>query len=469
MQKFNLGLLIVLILACQKHKNQSTYLGGKIVHPLDDYVILLQENQIIDSLKVDMNGRFNYRFNFDNPGLFTFRHAHEFQTLYLEPQDSLRLRVNTLEFDKSLVFDGTSATENNFLIENYLQNQKNSDLILSYYKTSPLDFEHKTDSIVKTRIKKLKSLKEKFNLSPTFVDIARKSIDFEFYDMRERYVFLLNKYNPSKTKLLSQSFFEYRNQIDFNDNSIKHHIGYQRFLDNYLKNQSIKLCKDKGQAKDCYSLNSYSNLDNRIKLVDSLIQSKYLRNRFLERFIQEEIIYAKAQHHLDHINQLIDKHNFSVSEKNRLNTLVDFQAKLIVGADLSEIKLKTPDFKMHKLKDVMKKNLSVIYSWSVESPSHFKLRIRKIKELKKMYPNVQFIGINIDYQKPDKWLDAVSSYDSNKDNEFLIVPEDNSSFYRNYLNKVFFLDKNCKIKKSEIILSNSDFDKHLKSFVFTED
>lgn len=468
MNKIIIGILSLLALACQNHKNQMTYIGGGIVHPIDDYVVLLKENKIIDSIKINQNGHFNYSFKLEKPGLFTFKHAHEFQTIYLEPQDSLKFRINTLEFDKSLVFSGTSATENNFLIENYLLNQKNSDLILSYYKISPQEFEFKTDSIIKSREDKLKSLNNKFNLTSTFMNLAQKSIDFEFYDMRERYVFLLNKYNPQQTENLSESFFQYRNQIDFNDNNILHHIGFQRFLDNYLKNQSIKLCKKRKQSQDCFNLNSYSNLDNRIQLVDSLIESKYLKNRFLERFIQEEIIYAKAPNHLNHINQLIKEHDFSISEKKRLKSLVDFQSNLIVNSNLKHVKIKTRDLKTHQLEDVMNKNQAVVYSWSIESPSHHKLRIRKIQELKKTYSEIQFIGINIDYQNPDKWLDAVNSYDSNINNEFLIIPQNNAPYYRNYLNKIFFLDKNCVIKKSEIILSNKDFDHHLESFVLSE-
>ena len=465
MQKIVVGLLSLFFLACQKDKEVLTYFGGGIVHPKDDYVILMQNNEILDSIKVDQNGHFEYRFKLDKPGLFTFRHAYEPQILYLEPQDSIKLRLNTLQFDESLVFAGKSAIENNFLIENYLLNQKNSDLILSYYKISPNNFQFKTDSIKKARQDKLKFLDQKYDFSDAFIEIAEKSIAYEFFDMRERYAFLLNKYNHKKAKSISDDFFSYRKKIDFDDEVALNLIGYQRFLDNYLKNQSIKLCKQKKQNVDCYDLNTYSNLDNRIHIVDSLIQNKYLRKRFFERFIQEEIIYAQAPKHLKHTSDFIETFDFSAKEKQHLQSLVNFQSSLLVNANLKHVKIKSLDFKSHELEDVMKKNLSVIYSWSIQSPSHHKLRIEKIEELKKDYPNIQFIGINIDYDFPNKWLDAVNKFDDNINNEFLIVPEKNATFYSNYLNKVFFLDKDCNIKKSEIILTNEDFDKHIKDFI----
>ncbi|MGX1025061.1 TlpA family protein disulfide reductase [Psychroflexus sp. MBR-150] len=458
----------VLCLACSRNQNDLTYFGGGIVNPKDDYVILMKQNDIIDSIPLDKNGHFSAKLNIDKPGLFTFKHAFEYQLVYIEPKDSIKLRLNTLDFDESLVFGGSSAIENNFLIENYLLNEKNSELIFSYYKISPQDFQYKTDSIRTSRENKLQQIKEKHNLSEAFVDIAQKSIDFEFYDMRERYAFLMNKYNQKKAKNINADFYSYRNKIDLKDDNIPNLFGYFRFLDNYLKNLSIEICQKEHSYKDCFDLNTYNNLDHRINLVDSLIKNKHLRKRFLERFIQEEIIYAQNTKHLKHTTSLIDKFNFSEVEKKRLKSLVDFQSSMIVGANLNDIKIKSQDFINHKLEDVIKKDLSVIYFWSVQSPSHHKLRIKKIKELKLKYPEIQFIGINIDYKFPDVWLDAVKNYNYNSKNEFMIIAEEHSPFYRNYLNKVFFISKDCVIKKSEIILSNVDFDKHIKDFIATK-
>ncbi|RRO25118.1 hypothetical protein [Flavobacteriaceae bacterium 14752] len=458
----------ILCLACSQNQNSLTYFGGGIVNPKDDFVLLMKQNEIIDSISVDNKGHFSYQFNLKKPDLFTFKHGYEYQMVYIEPKDSIMLRLNTLDFDESLVFGGTSAVENNFLIENYLLNQKNSELILSYYKISPQDFQFKTDSIKTSRENRLSKLKEKHNLSDEFVTIAQKSIDFEFYDMRERYAFLMNKYNQKKAKNIANDFYSYRKKIDFQNQNTSNLFGYQRFLDNYLKNLSIEQCQKNHDSKDCYNLNTYNNLDQRISLVDSLIHDKNLRKRYLERFIQEEIIYAETKKHLKHTSKLIEKYNFSEVEKKRLNSLVNFQSSLIVNADLKNVKIRSQDFKKHVLEDVMKKNLSVIYSWSVQSPSHHKLRIKKIKELKAKYPKIQFIGINIDHNFPDKWLDAVNKYNSNLDNEFMIVAEEHAPFYRNYLNKVFFLNKDCIIQKSEIILSNVDFDKHIEDFIASQ-
>jgi peroxiredoxin len=222
---------------------------------------------------------------------------------------------------------------------------------------------------------------------------------------------------------------------------------------------------DKNKNINCYDIDSYTNLDDRIHLVDSLIKDKGLRKTYFERFIQEEIIYAEDADDLSHTHQLIEKLNFSDKEKNRLISLVEFQSALIVDADLKDVMLKCKDLKRHKLKDVIKKNHAVIYSWSLQSPSHHKLRIRTIKQLMKKYNDIQFIGINIDYNFQDEWLTAVNSLNDNIENEFTIIPGEHSEFYRNYLNKIFFISKDCTIKKSEIVLSNQDLDGHIQDYL----
>jgi len=465
MLRFFSCLLCLTFIGCTQTQKHETYFGGGIVHPKANHVILFKDNKILDSIKLDNKGHFHYKFEIDEPGLFTFRHAYEPQTVFFSPGDSLRLRLNTMEFDASLVFSGKGAVENNFLIENYLLNQKNTDLIFSYYKIEPNEFESKTDSIRLFREKKLEVLNKKHKLSEEFIKIAQKSIDFEFYDMRERYAFLLNKYNPEKAKNISDDFFTYRKNINFNDKDVIYLFGYQRFLDNYLKNRSIKICQQKNNNSDCYNLSSHSNLDDRISLVDSLIKIEHLRKNYFERFIKEEIIYSQTPENLKHTEQLIDRFNFSDKEKASLKSLVDFQSAMLVDADLKEVIVKCTNMKEHRLADIMDKEKGIVYSWTVQSPSHHKLRIKKINSLKKKYPDVKFIGINIDYDFPDKWLDAVNKYNHNFNNEYIIEPEEHAAFYRNFLNKIFFIDENCIIQKSEIIIRNNELEKHVQEFI----
>ncbi len=224
--------IAILITSCQSKKDNQTYFGGAIINPLTSHILLCQKGEVLDSIAIDENGHFSHKFDLEKPGLFTFKHGYEFQVFYAEPQDSISLRLNTKEFDESLVFGGNNAHQNNFLIENFLKKEENNNLIYSYHKIPPKKFEQKIDSIRSERIEKLNQLENTYNVSDAYKEVALHSIDFEYFDMKERYSFLLNKFFPAKVKYLSPNYYDYRNEIDFgNEKIIELNYKYINYLE----------------------------------------------------------------------------------------------------------------------------------------------------------------------------------------------------------------------------------------------
>ena len=100
--------LFYFILSCniwEDKRSLVTYVGGEIVNPKCDYVYFLKDDQLLDSVPLDNNNKFLFETKNIEAGLYTFSHV-EFQVFYLNPGDSLMLRVNTLDFDESLSFTG---------------------------------------------------------------------------------------------------------------------------------------------------------------------------------------------------------------------------------------------------------------------------------------------------------------------------------------------------------------------------
>ena len=73
----------------------------------------------VDTLLLDKNNRFIHKISNFTSGLYAFSHGGEYQWVLLEPKDSLLLRLNTIDFDESLVFTGKGARKNNYLIKNF--------------------------------------------------------------------------------------------------------------------------------------------------------------------------------------------------------------------------------------------------------------------------------------------------------------------------------------------------------------
>ncbi len=94
------------------------FLGGEIVNPKNKSVVLYNtDGKVVDSFKLDVNNRFKHKFKNLNPGLYSITHGGEYQLVLLEPNDSVMFRLNTYDFDESLVFTGKGAKKNNYLIK----------------------------------------------------------------------------------------------------------------------------------------------------------------------------------------------------------------------------------------------------------------------------------------------------------------------------------------------------------------
>ena len=100
------AILIVLLSSCMSTDNQDniTCFGGEIINPKASFVLLLKDDKVIDTLKLNRNNQFLESFPDVKEGLYTFKHGPEFQYMYLQPKDSLLVRLNTWDFDESMVF-----------------------------------------------------------------------------------------------------------------------------------------------------------------------------------------------------------------------------------------------------------------------------------------------------------------------------------------------------------------------------
>lgn len=140
MKFLSVAILIGFIFSCttDAHFPNTIKLHGEIVNPLDNHIVLSKNGKIVDSFELSENGFFNFEFIQDDESIYFFKHGSEKQMLYAKPGDSIAFRLNTLEFDESLVFDGNSTIENNFLIDCFLLNEKNNELIFKYHEVSVL-------------------------------------------------------------------------------------------------------------------------------------------------------------------------------------------------------------------------------------------------------------------------------------------------------------------------------------------
>ena len=93
-----ISLLIISSCASDKNLTDFTYFGGKIINPKSNQVFFYKGEDLLDSTELNQKNKFLFKFDSIDVGLYRFRHDREVQYIFLEPNDSLLLRLNTLAF-----------------------------------------------------------------------------------------------------------------------------------------------------------------------------------------------------------------------------------------------------------------------------------------------------------------------------------------------------------------------------------
>lgn len=435
------------------------------MNPTSNYVVFKNRSKILDTVYLDAQNRFSYQLDSAQKGLYLIQHRPEIQNFYLTPGDSLLLRVNTLAFDESLHFSGSGDAENNFLAEMYLSDESNSELLLSFYDIDPSEFKRKTDSIRSERLNALDRMKQKHKFSKDFVELAQKIIKYESFDLQERYIYLYNKYRKDSKEKLPADFDDYRKEVKFNEEILLCSPGYKRFIDNYLINRSFKWCaKQAFDYNDCYNLTDAENIKSRIRMVDDLIQIPSLRKHFISKLASLGIIMAKSREEIIDFIELAEELGYPKEGVEDLKQLGSIQVAYLPGTTIKKVPLIDAQGNTAVFEDIINKP-TIIFLWSIYSNQH-KEDHKLIRELRKKYPEINFIGINLDVGEVPAWRIALKKYNYNKNQEYQLGPTRiEKRFFRYYLNKLLFLDPSGKVIIGDAFINSPDFENRILEFL----
>lgn len=413
-------LLIITLFNCKNDSNNAednyAYLGGEIMNPNSDFVIILKADLVIDTVKLDNRNRFLYKINNLQQGLYTFYHAGEMQMVFLEPKDSLLFRLNTMEFDESLVFTGIGDTKNNYLMNEFLENEIQEKKIFKFCQLKPDVYQKRIDSLKALKIIKLKKFKSKYQPSDLFDKIATGNIEYNYFSSKEVYPFVHHDSNKSDIlNALPKDFYNYRKTINYNDDFFKEHTHYNSFLKYSVNNLALKNHLKHNKADNFRRNSPCYNLD-KLSIVDSLIKDESIKNELLYNFTAN---YLAKNPDLDNNNAILNSFlskSTNETEKNDIKKFVASLNNLKEGARFPDVKIVDYKNNVFEIKTLIK-TPTVICFWSNKYFNHFKESHYKLNELKEKYPEVKFIVINID----DFGLETPKT--SLKENRFKTVDE----------------------------------------------
>ena len=400
MKLYFLSTLIILTLFnCKKDGNHTednyAYFGGEIMNPNNDFVVLSKSDELIDTIKLDSRNIFIYKINNLIAGLYTFRHGGEIQMVLLEPKDSLLFRLNTLEFDESLIFTGIGDKKNNYLINEFLENEIQEKKIYKFCQLNPEVYERRVDSLKTMKLDKFKEFKIKYDTSQLFQKIAQANIDYSYYSSKEVYPFVHHGNNKGDIlKSLPSDFYDYRKKIDYNDEFFKDYYHYNSFLRYSINNLSLDDHLHHSNDDQFKRGSLCYNLD-RLKLVDSLVKNIVIKNELLNYFT---INYLSKSNNTENNDALLNSYLSKSSDEKNKTMMKHFASSLNnlkEGVDFPNIKLvdyNNAEFEINSLINAP----TVVCFWSHAFYDHFKESHYKLNDLKTKYPEVRFIVINID-------------------------------------------------------------------------
>ncbi|MDX1277873.1 thioredoxin-like domain-containing protein [Oceanihabitans sediminis] len=467
---FPILLLTLTFLSCKKdnatNEGEIAYFGGEIINPVNKHLTLHKSKKLVDTIYLDKNNRFLYKIKNLEEGLYTFRlkahNGNEFQLALLEANDSVMIRLNTIDFDESLVFTGKGARKNNYLVNMFLDNEAISEKMLGICQLEPKVFETKIDSLREKRRQNLNNFISKNSYSDLFKEIALGNINYNYYISKEIYPFAFYGNNEvHNLQSLPNDFYNYRKDINYNHDVLKDYFTYNTFLRYHFRN--LALTEYLKHSKDSvFNRDSYKYYIEKLKLIDSLVKDEDIKNPLLS---MSSINYINKTKDLSKIDKLLEVfYQKSTDEANikHFKELASSLRALKIGNTIPNVTLVNYNNQEVTLHQVIKKP-TAIYFWSKSLKPHVKESHLKVQDLKNKYPEVDFISINID--KPNTEVNKLylKQFNFNTVNEYQLKDANagKQALAVNPIIKVILITKNGKIIDPHTNLFSVKFEEEL--------
>ena len=441
--------LIIFFVGC--NNQNKTFISGKIIKPTNNEIQVLKDEKIIKKININNDGTFLSSIENINSGLYNFIHLPEFQYLIINKGDSLVLRLNSLDFDESLVFSGKGASKNNYLIDVFLEHEKEDNYIKSNYKSSKRVFKKIIDSLINKKNTEFIKFKSDIKINSVSDLIINHAILVPIYSHIENYI-IINKNNHSNN---IEYFNKSRQNIDLNISELSHFKPYLDYIT--LKSINESFSEEKG-----YDYNLNFNL-LRLEFLNNQISDQTIKTKLLRFIAYEYLLEEKKLINIDDFIYEFSKISNNENTNKEVSVLYENITSLQVGKIFPEIKLYN-EYKIDKniSSHINLNNNNVFVFWSYDQNAHQVNLFNKMNLLINKFPNYYFNLININDDNI-KWKNnLINSFYNSRINNFRSINFESMSkkMVLNNLNKVIITGENGIIKE---ITNLNNLEKYLNN------
>ena len=440
--------------SCNSNKeNPNTFFGGKIINPKTKFVVLYSNDKVIDTLLLNDRNKFLGTYDNLNEGLYYFQHGNENQYIYLEPKDSLMLRLNTWDFDESLVFAGKGAERNNILIDIFLETESERKAFYQLNKLQSKAYKSKIDSIVAFKLHTYNDYIEKHpKETESYFKILKTALIYPIYSRAERYpinhVYISRKDSFPK---IETSFYEYRSNLNYKSNSLMYYAPYAGYMTSYLYNVTYAM----GHQPMKEEFSSDFTLDL-LKTIDTNISSKNSKNALLKRTVIDHF-YRKSSCNLD---QKVFDAFFTLSSNKKdkvlVKNLVEDNRVVRKGDEIKGFKISDFTNQPINIEDFTINKNSVLLFWGKKYISKSFISSR-VPYLQRKYPLLNFAVVEIDGDNTNriKNIDIKNQY-------FINSKTLKNNFLSSKMHRTILVNKNGIVENGYAAISSGNIHKQLR-------
>lgn len=400
--------ILTVLSSCNKEfagDNYVAYFGGEVANPTNPYVLFCKDNLVLDTIPLNKDNTFFKKFDSLAPGLYTFKHEPEYQYVYFDKNDSLKVSIDTKDFDESIVFCGRGDRKNNYLMEMYLRNEKDKN---NMFVVFDYDFKKFNSHLEKTNTANkafYSKKKEEIKWDDEFDVYANALYEFPYYTKKEIYP-IIHKMRTGKDVIeqLPANYYDFRKKVDYSNEGLTDFSPFVMYLNHMLNNVSTVKYHNHFSQVD---LELKTNI-NKLNVADTLIKNEKVKNIVLNNIAFQYLLEDQNMVNNKEFLEIYHKFSTDKSKKNEILKIGNAIQLLTQGKTLPEVKLQDTSGKTISSNDVIKRN-TVFFFWSEKSNSHFVLSHKKVLALHEKYPNYDFVAVNLD-KSAEQFKRILSNY-----------------------------------------------------------
>ena len=438
----------------KKKEDSGVFFGGQIVNPSSNFVRLYRDNKTIDSLLLNENFRFQKKYDSLDGGIYKLEHIPEYQSVFLEKGDSIWVRINAATFKESIVYSGKGSVKNNFLMEVFLQQERENDFLSSKYSNSNERFNLIIDSLLLEKKDLWIEMDSMTTMTPIAQKITQAAYIYPYATKRERYALLRGTYWSKEDDSI---FFDYRKFLNYGDNDLALFDPYINYLMNYINEKALDSSEYYFQVKQ----NTAFNI-RRLNIIDQEISGSKLRNILARAIAFGEIL--NFDNHKEH-DKFLQYYAIVNSSQKDLKEVLDLHMDISgmqENEKLPNVPLQKVDLSIVSSNEIISDQPTVIYFWSQTQMKHYKSTLDRVEKFRKKYPKYQFVGICIQpFNRMVSQVQNMIGVDTN--NQYAIVDFEMASkkWVLTLLNRGIIIDTKGAILEGFGNFSDEKFEKFL--------